>query len=193
MARCHLSRQLSLLTGKLGNHVHHPLVRSAVAVQGINPHFSSLLAQKHTIAPSFSSKLIVKPLLQPNLLRSITTSPLLRTPVTGDHVRLWQVERVTSAVLIGLLPACVILQNPVVDSTLALLMVMHSHWGLEAIVIDYARPIVVGNIFPKVAHLALYLLSATTLAGLLFLIYNGPGLGKTVRNFWAVGTKEASK
>jgi len=57
---------------------------------------------------------------------------------------------------------------------------------LEAIILDYARPIVVGIIFSKVAFFALYLLSASTLAGLLVLIYNGPGLSKIIKEGWAI-------
>jgi len=106
---------------------------------------------------------------------------------SGDHARLWQVERLFSAAFIALLPGMVILQNPIVDGLFALLVVMHAHWGLEAVVVDYARPSVVGPILPKVAHLALYIFSAVTLVGLLALIYNGPGIGKTVHNFWAIG------
>lgn len=60
--------------------------------------------------------------------------------------------------------------------------------GLEAIVIDYARPIVVGTIVPKVAHLMLNVLSAATLAGLLLLIYNGPGLAKVIKQGWAISS-----
>lgn len=58
--------------------------------------------------------------------------------------------------------------------------------GLEAIIVDYARPIVVGTIVPKVATLMLNLLSAATLAGLLLLIYNGPGLAKVIKQGWAI-------
>lgn len=59
--------------------------------------------------------------------------------------------------------------------------------GLEAIILDYARPIVVGTLVPKVAFLLLNLLSAATLAGLLVLIYNGPGLTQTIKQGWAIG------
>ncbi|XP_033229289.1 succinate dehydrogenase [ubiquinone] cytochrome b small subunit, mitochondrial [Belonocnema kinseyi] len=110
----------------------------------------------------------------------------------GDHVRLWQIERITSVALPVLLPACLILESPVLDSLLAVLVVIHTHWGLEAIVVDYARPIVVGTIVPKVLHLLLNLLSVVTLAGLLVLVYNGPGIAKTVKNVWAIGKEESA-
>lgn len=59
--------------------------------------------------------------------------------------------------------------------------------GLEAIILDYARPIIVGTLVPKVAFFMLNLLSAATLAGLLVLIYNGPGLAKIIKDGWAIG------
>lgn len=65
--------------------------------------------------------------------------------------------------------------------------------GLEAVVLDYARPSVVGNILPKVAFGALYFLSAMTFVGLLALVYNGPGIGKTVKNFWSIGSEAPTK
>ena len=59
--------------------------------------------------------------------------------------------------------------------------------GLEAIIVDYARPIVVGPVVPKVLMTSLYLLSALTLAGLLVLVYNGPGISKVIKQGWAIG------
>ncbi|EFN84479.1 Putative succinate dehydrogenase [ubiquinone] cytochrome b small subunit, mitochondrial [Harpegnathos saltator] len=67
---------------------------------------------------------------------------------------------------------------------------MHSHWGLEAIIVDYVRPIVFGTIMPKVATLMLNLLSIATLTGLLLLIYNGPGLTKVIKQMWAVSSSK---
>ncbi|XP_024869022.1 succinate dehydrogenase [ubiquinone] cytochrome b small subunit, mitochondrial-like [Temnothorax curvispinosus] len=105
----------------------------------------------------------------------------------GDHVRLWVIERIVSASFLALIPAALIFENKFIDILLAAAIVMHTHWGLEAIVLDYARPIVVGTLVPKVAFLMLNLLSAATLAGLLVLIYNGPGLTKVIKNGWAIG------
>ncbi|XP_032680842.1 succinate dehydrogenase [ubiquinone] cytochrome b small subunit, mitochondrial [Odontomachus brunneus] len=106
----------------------------------------------------------------------------------GDHVRTWVMERLVSVSLLALIPVALLCENKIIDAALAVAAVMHSHWGLEAIVIDYARPIVVGTIVPKVAHLMLNLLSAATLAGLLLLIYNGPGLAKVIKQGWAISS-----
>ena len=58
--------------------------------------------------------------------------------------------------------------------------------GLEAVVIDYARPIVVGNVLAKLALFLLYIISATTLGGLIYYNVNEDGIGQTIRQFWAI-------
>ncbi|XP_011867906.1 PREDICTED: putative succinate dehydrogenase [ubiquinone] cytochrome b small subunit, mitochondrial [Vollenhovia emeryi] len=105
----------------------------------------------------------------------------------GDHVRLWMMEKIVSASFLALIPAALVFENKFFDILLAVAIVTHTHWGVEAIVVDYVRPVIVGNFVPKVAIFMLTLLSAATLAGLLVLIYNGPGLTKIVKNGWAVG------
>lgn len=65
--------------------------------------------------------------------------------------------------------------------------------GLEAIVVDYARPIIMGTVLPKILHLLLSFLSVVTLAGLIVLIYNGPGISKTVKNVWNIGKEEVAQ
>ncbi|XP_014212544.1 succinate dehydrogenase [ubiquinone] cytochrome b small subunit, mitochondrial [Copidosoma floridanum] len=123
-------------------------------------------------------------------LRGVIGSSLvqLRNQSThGDHVNLWKLERVVSALFLPLLPLAFMLENPILDSVLAVASVIHVHWGLEAIIIDYARPLVVGPVVPKILMAALYLTSALTLAGLMVLIYNGPGLCKVIKQGWAIG------
>ncbi|XP_012231581.1 succinate dehydrogenase [ubiquinone] cytochrome b small subunit, mitochondrial [Linepithema humile] len=105
----------------------------------------------------------------------------------GDHVRLWVIERIVTASFLSLIPAALLFESKFVEIVLAAAVVMHTHWGLEAIILDYARPIVVGTLVPKVAFLLLNLVSAATLAGLLVLIYNGPGLAKTIKYGWEIG------
>lgn len=128
------------------------------------------------------------------LLKSVSLAPQTRMASTtqGDHVRLWVFERVVSAALPLLIPAALVLEKPVLDGILAVLISIHTHWGLEAIVIDYVRPIVFGPLLPKLALIALNVLTATVLAGLLVLIYNGPGISKSIKNAWAIGKKGSS-
>ncbi|KAL0116752.1 hypothetical protein PUN28_009991 [Cardiocondyla obscurior] len=108
----------------------------------------------------------------------------------GDHVRLWVIERMVSIASLALIPAALVLDNKFIDVLVAASIVMHTHWGLEAIILDYARPIVVGTLVPKVAFFMLNLVSILTLTGLFVLIYNGPGLSKIIKNGWAIGKEK---
>lgn len=140
----------SISAGKLGNQGHFPLVRSSVvARQGL----SNFIAKNYTTgSSSLSKQFMLKPVPQVGLfyliwefflffyhyvefhfqlhqmLRPISTSQSHKAAVTGDHVRLWQAERIGSVILIGLLPACVLFDSPIIDASLAVIMVMHSHW-----------------------------------------------------------------
>ncbi|XP_044263646.1 succinate dehydrogenase [ubiquinone] cytochrome b small subunit, mitochondrial [Tribolium madens] len=106
--------------------------------------------------------------------------------MSADHSKLWPMEKALSLSMIALVPAAIAMPNIVFDNLLAVASVIHFHWGLEAVVVDYARPIVVGNILPKLALGLLYLISATTLGGLIYYNINDIGIGKTIRKFWAI-------
>lgn len=98
-------------------------------------------------------------------------------------------ERAISAGLLVALPAAIAFPSQPLDIVVAVSMVMHAHWGLEAIVVDYVRPILVGNVVPKVAHFALIAFSAATLGGLVYFIQNDVGIGNAVRQLWAIRAK----
>jgi succinate dehydrogenase (ubiquinone) membrane anchor subunit len=94
----------------------------------------------------------------------------------------WKVERILSAVLLGLIPAALVLENNILDYALAASLVLHSHWGLECIVTDYVH----GPTMPKMAMGLLYVVSALTLAGLFYLNYKDIGLTKAVKKIWSL-------
>ncbi|XP_076754498.1 succinate dehydrogenase, subunit D [Xylocopa sonorina] len=108
---------------------------------------------------------------------------------TGDHVRLWVLEKIASAALPIVIPAALMTENAILDGLMSVLVVIHTHWGLEAVITDYARPSVVGPVLPKVLHLSLLILSAATLCGLFLLINNGPGVSRAIKDAWAIGKK----
>merc|ERR1712107_354485 len=61
-------------------------------------------------------------------------------PSSGDHVKMWTAER---AVSLAQVPACIVpfmYTTPLTDAIFCTLAVLHSHWGVEAIVVDYIRP-----------------------------------------------------
>ncbi|CAL1684728.1 unnamed protein product [Lasius platythorax] len=147
---------------------------------------SSLVNLNRCITPNVNnySKCILSKL---PVQSTVSVTQTRAASAQGDHVRLWLIERIVSASFLSLIPAALLFESKFIDILLAAAIVVHTHWGLEAIILDYARPIVVGTIVPKVAFFMLNILSAATLAGLLVLIYNGPGLTKTIKQGWAIG------
>lgn len=91
--------------------------------------------------------------------------------------------------LLGIVPVALVAPSQTVEYLLAVSIVVHSHWGLEAIVTDYVRESVFGSVLPKAAHGLLLLFSAVTLAGLFLLAYKDQGLAKSVRKIWALESK----
>lgn len=57
---------------------------------------------------------------------------------------------------------------------------------MEAIVNDYIRVIIFGNVIPKLTHVALIALTLATLGGLFYFNYNNVGIGKAIRSLWTI-------
>lgn len=104
----------------------------------------------------------------------------------GSHAGLWTVERAVSLALLGILPAAIAFPSKTLDTLLAISVVMHAHWGIEACVIDYVRPVVFGSFISKIAPFFVIAYSALLLGGLLYFINTDIGIGQTVRKFWAI-------
>jgi succinate dehydrogenase (ubiquinone) membrane anchor subunit len=50
--------------------------------------------------------------------------------------------------------------------------------------LDYVRPVIFGNVIPKIALGTVYVLSIATLAGLFFFITNDVGIVTAIKQFW---------
>ncbi|KAG8222011.1 hypothetical protein J437_LFUL002772 [Ladona fulva] len=90
-------------------------------------------------------------ILRCSVIKKFSVSPRQLSAESHDHSKLWTVERVVAMNTLALVPAAFIFQSPFMDCLISLLLVMHSHWGLEAIIVDYMRPRVVGPVLPKVS------------------------------------------
>jgi len=101
-----------------------------------------------------------------------------------DHVRLWTMERILSGALVPLIPMALIMPCAPLDYMVAFALTVHSHWGIEALVLDYVRPSVFGEVIPKIAMGLVYGLSAMTLGGLFYFIYSDVGIANAIRMFW---------
>ncbi|XP_034487054.1 succinate dehydrogenase [ubiquinone] cytochrome b small subunit, mitochondrial isoform X2 [Drosophila innubila] len=151
-----------------------------------------------TVVANAQRQALAKPLaltqkVTPVAMRGISVSAPKMASAGTNHTSLWTIERVVSAGLLAVIPAAFLAPSQVLDALLAVSVVIHTHWGVEAMVVDYMRPAVVGNILPKVAHIALIIISVATLGGLFYYIKNDVGLANGIKRFWAIKGKDSEK
>jgi len=131
-------------------------------------------------------------------LRSNLLAPAAQLPVTStfsttlakksseDHVKMWTIER---AVSLAQIPICIVpfmMTNPVTDAVFCTLAVLHSHWGIEAIVVDYIRPSLFNGstVIPNIAVSLVWALSAFTLGALYYFNYTDVGIINAIKMLW---------
>ncbi|KAG1674538.1 Succinate dehydrogenase [ubiquinone] cytochrome b small subunit, mitochondrial [Nymphon striatum] len=118
----------------------------------------------------------------------VQTNKISLTPVRksegGSHVGVWIGERALGLALTVGLPLSIIAPNPVLDYTVVAMIVVHAHWGLEAIAVDYVRKDTFGPVIPKIAYMGVYALSIIAMGGLFYFNYNDVGFGNAVRMLW---------
>ncbi|XP_053685625.1 succinate dehydrogenase [ubiquinone] cytochrome b small subunit, mitochondrial [Sabethes cyaneus] len=155
------------------------------------PLFGSLVNAGRLSVPVTRSLVpkVSAPTLLSGSLRHFTATPVRRAAAGGNHSTLWTAEKALSLALLGILPVGLLYPSQVTDAAIAVGVVMHMHWGLEAIVTDYVRPILVGHTVPKICHALLIVVSAATLGGLFYFIHNDIGIANTIRTIWATKTK----
>jgi len=105
---------------------------------------------------------------------------------SGDHVKLWTAERAVSAIIIPGFIGPFLYTTPLTDAILCTLSVLHSHWGVEAIVVDYIRPSLFGGstVIPNLAQALVWALSAFTLGALYYFNYTDIGLVNAIKMLW---------
>ena len=76
--------------------------------------------------------------------------------------------------------------TPATDALLCTLSVLHSHWGVEAIVVDYIRPSLFGGstVIPNMAQALVWALSAFTLGALYYFNYTDIGVVNAIKMLW---------
>jgi len=107
-------------------------------------------------------------------------------PSSGDHVRMWTAERVVSIAQIPAILIPFIHTTPVTDALFCTLAVLHSHWGIEAIVVDYIRPSLFNGstVIPNIAVALVWALSAFTLGALYYFAYTDVGVVNAIKMLW---------
>ncbi|EDW68335.1 succinate dehydrogenase [ubiquinone] cytochrome b small subunit, mitochondrial isoform X1 [Drosophila virilis] len=149
-----------------------------------------------TIVANTQRQALTKPIVlakqvAPLAMRQISVSAPRMASASGNHTGLWTLERLVSVGLLAVIPAAFAAPSQVLDALLAISVVIHTHWGVEAMIVDYLRPGVVGNVLPKVAHIALIIISVATLGGLFYFIKNDIGLANGIKRFWAIKGKDS--
>lgn len=124
--------------------------------------------------------------LKPTLLQNAVVRKVTALPVrhSSDHRLVWKLEKLMSAALLGIIPITFIAPCWLFNDLFAFCVVLHQHWGLEAITIDYVRPLLFGNVIPKLALMLLYTVSAITLGGLLYFNHTDVGIANFVAAIW---------
>lgn len=153
------------------------MLSSALARQG----FRAALAQRASLKSSPLASMTQVGQLTPKT--EFSTTAVQRS---GDHVKLWTAERVVSAVMIPGFIGPFLYTTPATDALLCTLSVLHSHWGVEAIVVDYIRPSLFGGstVIPNIAQALVWALSAFTLGALYYFNYTDVGLVNAIKMLW---------
>jgi len=103
----------------------------------------------------------------------------------------WNAERLMSIASLAVIPPAFFLNHPLTDSLMALIFVIHTHWGFEAIALDYTcRNLIMNKPVPellgKLAIAFVYLLSILTLAACIKFNMTDVGLTKAVLMLWTL-------
>ncbi|XP_071447616.1 succinate dehydrogenase [ubiquinone] cytochrome b small subunit, mitochondrial [Hetaerina americana] len=140
----------------------------------------------HVLRPTavFSNLASRKTVLSSGISKPFSVSPKQLASETVDYPKLWTVERTISIGMLALVPGAFIFPSPAMDYLLALTLVMHSHWGIEAIIKDYIRPRVVGALLANLSMGTLYILSIAALGSLCYFSYTDVGLVGLVKMLW---------
>lgn len=107
-------------------------------------------------------------------------------PSSGDHVKMWTAERAVSLAQVPAVIVPFLWTTPVTDAMFCTLAVLHSHWGIEAIVVDYIRPVLFGGstFIPNLCVGLVWLLSAVTLGALYYFNYTDVGIVNAIKMLW---------
>lgn len=107
-------------------------------------------------------------------------------PQAHKHDKLWKAERYLSLALLGVLPTAWVIPHPFMDYAVATSLIVHVHWGVEAIVTDYIRPSIFGSFIPKVSIGLVYVLSVLAASGLFIFNWTDVGVTQALRMLWKI-------
>lgn len=112
-----------------------------------------------------------------------STSP---TSMSGDHSRVWSMEKGVSALLVPGIIVPFLYTTPVTDGIFCAMMTLHSYWHTEAMVVDYIRPKLFGGntLIPNLCRALCFALHAFILGALFYYNYTDIGIINSIKMFW---------
>eukprot|EP01135_Chromosphaera_perkinsii_P003667 Nk52_evm5s251 gene=Nk52_evmTU5s251 len=107
-----------------------------------------------------------------------------RPMAASDMATHWNMEKLVTFGVIGLLPACAVASGtaPLLDTALGVAVVVHGHWGLECILTDYVH----GQGPETVAKVGTYVFSAASLLAVSYFNMHDVGLVEAVKLLWTL-------
>ena len=137
----------------------------------VNSYFLGAPSAK-ALAPVASGTAIQPVLSRPNPVAGMASF------TTSDH---WKVERAVIIAMLAVIPGSFIYDSAMMNYLLAGTIAIHSHWGMDAVLIDYCP-----RKFLPFANLLRYLMTAIAFGGLCYFSYNDIGLTKAMKALWAL-------
>lgn len=102
----------------------------------------------------------------------------------GNHMMLasthWKLERIVAISLLGIIPGALIAPGPVMDCLLSTTFLLHSHWGIDAVLQDY-----IAKFIPWIQKVWL-VISIIAMSGLIHFNYNDIGISKAILLLWNI-------
>lgn len=92
----------------------------------------------------------------------------------------WKIERVLAVSMLGVMPACLFVQGPIMDTLLSITVLLHGFWGVDGVLTDYLEK------FVPWIHYPWYLLTIAGLAGLIYFNYNDVGVCEAIKMVWSL-------
>uniref|UniRef100_A0A0B7BSE4 Succinate dehydrogenase [ubiquinone] cytochrome b small subunit n=1 Tax=Arion vulgaris TaxID=1028688 RepID=A0A0B7BSE4_9EUPU len=92
----------------------------------------------------------------------------------------WKVERFIAIGMVGLMPAALFVQGPIMDHVLTTFIFLHGFWGIDGVLKDYLIKFV-----PWIGKLW-YLLAIVGFAGLVNFNFNDVGVCKAIQMIWSL-------
>ncbi|KAL5256972.1 hypothetical protein ACHWQZ_G012032 [Mnemiopsis leidyi] len=116
------------------------------------------------------------------IARQLAPSMSQVSHMSGSTVTHWKAERYVSILTVGAMMTAAVHPTLAVDHALAILVPLHTHWGLEQVFTDYIH---IKPLIPIVGIL-LKVLTGFTMIALLYFNQHDIGITQAVKDVWNI-------